>query len=225
MAGRTLVLSAVMASCAMLVATVRDMEPFPIRQSLSGIPHQIGSWRQHSSSQFDAKTLSALGADEILNRIYLNSSLSSIALYIGYYQTQQAGHAVHSPLNCLPGAGWTLTEKRTISIPVHSRSAIPAALDAGDLRTIQVNRILITKGKTCQLVLYWYQSHGRVVASEYWGKVFSVLDAIRLNRNDAALIRVINPLRAESTAAQAAENRAVDFVQSLFPMLSRFLPE
>ena len=72
--------------------------------------------------------------------------------------------------------------------------------------TIEVNRVVIEKGLDRQVVLYWYQSHGRVVASEYWGKIYTVVDAIRLNRTDAALVRVI--VRACDRTEEATRGRA-----------------
>jgi EpsI family protein len=86
-----------------------------------------------------------------------------------------------------------------------------------------VNRVTIAKGLDRQLVLYWYQSHRRVVASEYWGKVYTVLDSVRYNRTDAALVRVVTPL-LDGEPVEAVERRAVAFVQSLFPLLPRHLP-
>jgi EpsI family protein len=86
---------------------------------------------------------------------------------------------------------------------------------------IEVNRYVIAKGLDRQLVLYWYQSHGRVIASEYWAKIFLTLDAIRLNRTDGALVRVITPIRGSEVAA---EREAVQFVQTLFPLLGQYLP-
>jgi EpsI family protein len=94
----------------------------------------------------------------------------------------------------------------------------------GPPRHIEVKRVLIRKGVDTQLVLYWYQSHGRVVASEYWGKVYSVVDAIRWNRTDAALIRVIAPVSAESDGLAIAEREATDFVRAIFPLLTSHLP-
>jgi EpsI family protein len=89
-----------------------------------------------------------------------------------------------------------------------------------------VNRILIQRGLDRQLVLYWYQSHGRIVPSEYWGKVYTVVDAIRLNRTDAAMIRVISPVaNGDAASVDAAQRATTDFVQAFFPLLGRYLPE
>jgi EpsI family protein len=102
-----------------------------------------------------------------------------------------------------------------ISIP-------PAAPDAPDPEIV-VNRYVVQKGLDRQLVLYWYQSHGRVVASEYWGKFYLIRDAVRLNRTDGALVRVITPVGDDGDEARA-EQTAIRFVKALFPVLGSYLP-
>jgi EpsI family protein len=89
---------------------------------------------------------------------------------------------------------------------------------------IVVNRLVIQKGADKQVVAYWYQAHGRVVASEYWSKLFMVYDAVRLNRSDAALIRVISPVMPSENSEAPAEQRVTQFVQTLFPQLDAYLP-
>ena len=100
-------------------------------------------------------------------------------------------------------------------------SARVSAESSAKVQSIRVNRYIIEKGLDRQLVLYWYQSHGRVVASEYWGRLYMVVDAIRMNRTDGALVRVITPI---ITTEDDAERAAVTFVQVLFPHLDRYLP-
>ena len=140
----------------------------------------------------------------------------AISLYVGYYGSQRQGDTVHSPLNCLPGAGWvpTAVGRRTLLVA-----------DSGHTRSIEVNRVLIQKGLDRQLVLYWYQGHGRVIASEYWGKAYLVVDAIRMNRTDGALVRVMVPLRDDGKHAEAAADGAAEsFARALFPLLGHHLP-
>ena len=137
---------------------------------------------------------------------------------MGYYGTQRQGASIHSPLNCLPGAGWIPVEQGRLALNV-------ASSPNGPRRTIEVNRVVIEKGLDRQLVLYWYQSHDRVIASEYWGKIYTVVDAIRLNRTDAALVRVIAPIKSRDPGAlEAAEPAASGFVEALFPQLGKYLP-
>jgi EpsI family protein len=123
---------------------------------------------------------------------------------------------MHSPLNCLPGAGWLPVERGRAVLPVRS------APD-GPMRRIEVNQFVIQKGLDRQAVFYWYQSRDRVVASEYWGKVYTVLDAIRYNRTDAALVRVIVPI-AQGETGRTAQDTGTEFVESLFPRLAKHLP-
>jgi EpsI family protein len=84
---------------------------------------------------------------------------------------------------------------------------------------------VVRKGLERQMILYWYQSHGRVVASEYWSKFFLVSDAIRTGQTDAALVRVNTPIVGERLEDEiVAEGRASQFVQEAFPVLGRHLP-
>ena len=112
-------------------------------------------------------------------------------------------------MNCLPATGWQL-------LTIDRRS-----IDAAG-RQIVVNRDTIQKGLDARLVLYWYQSHGRVVASEYWTKAYLVLDGLRLHRTDGAIVRVITPIR---DGEAVAEQNAVTFVRALLPVLDTHLPE
>jgi len=89
-------------------------------------------------------------------------------------------------------------------------------------RPIEINRVVIGKGLDRELVLYWYQSHRRVVASEYWGKIYTVLDSVRYHRTDAALVRVITPM--DTADSESPDERATKFVQALFPRLIGHLP-
>jgi EpsI family protein len=190
-------------------------ELVPPRESFARFPQQIGRWTGSKAPDFDTEVLEILGVDDYLNWVVRRQD-AVVGLYVGYWATQRHGDTMHSPMNCLPGSGWEPLGRDTIAIPV--------VTDAGP-RSMTVNRIIIQKGLDRQLVLYWYQSHQRVVASEYAGKVYTVLDAIRHNRSDAAMVRVVTPLRANSLAAEAeAERTATEFVQELAPQLTRFLP-
>ena len=206
---RVMIVTACLVVGAVFLGVVSRTEALPIRDSLSSLPMRIGSWEGQPTLQFSSKILAVLGVDEYVSRFYLRPDRRRVHLYVAYYQSQRQGKTIHSPKNCLPGAGWVPVEPGHISIPV----------GAGD--PIEVNRYVIQKGTKKQVVLYWYHSRGRVVASEYWAKIYLVLDAIRMNRTDGALVRVISPVAGSE---EMAEQRAVDFVKELFPLLGRHLP-
>ncbi len=211
---RLILLCLVLVAASAFIAHASRPEEVPIRASLSELPMQLGNWSGRQSPDMDSNVLAVLGVDDYINRTYYNSESLPAGLYIGYYRSQREGDTIHSPLNCLPGAGWNPVKNEHI------------AISAEGLPSIEINRIIIAKGMEEQVVLYWYQSHGRVIASEYWGKIYTVLDALRTNRTDAALVRVICPVAGNDPKAEMlAEQNGTDFVKSLYPQLGRFLPE
>jgi EpsI family protein len=213
MTARLLMLSA----CFLLTAgyTARAMRPeiVPLRQPLAALPVTLGEWSGYDQPRFTDEILATLGVDEYLNRTYVTAESIPIALYVGYYRSQRQGDTIHSPMNCLPGAGWEPVATRRIHVPIGERET-----------PIQVNQVIVQKGLDRHLVLYWYQSQSRVVASEYWSKFYMVYDAIRTNRSDGALVRVVTPMSSGRFDDPTAERRAVEFVQTLFPHLGRYLP-
>lgn len=216
MLGRASVLFVCLMVATGAIARASHTEPVPIRTPFDAFPMQIGAWKGTELPPIPAEIMAILRADDYLNRVYVSPGRYGAGLYIGFYRSQRQGDAIHSPLNCLPGAGWEPVSQSLLTIPVAG-----AAAPEG----ISVNRDLIQKGIDRQLVLYWYQSHGRVVANEYWSKFYLIRDAVRLNRTDAALVRVIVPIPPNLGGAEAkAEEQATDFVRSMFPLLSTYLP-
>ncbi len=169
----------------------------------------MGGWLGQDDP-LEARIVSALGVSDYAHRAYMRSGGQPVDLYVGYYKSQRTGETIHSPKNCLPGAGWEPVRAGRLTIPM---AAAP---------TIVVNEYLVEKGPAQYLVLYWYQSHGRVIASEYSGKAWLVFDAITRNRTDAALVRVLTTTRNGEDQARA---RAVQFVQVLYPRLNTFIPD
>lgn len=130
-------------------------------------------------------------------------------LYVGYYQSQRTGATYHSPKNCLPGAGWQFVEAEQAMVPVPGTAPIT------------INHVVIQKGLDKQVVLYWYQDRGRVIASEYWAKAYMIWDAMTKNRTDGALIRISVPV---TTTTEEASQRGLAFLRDFWPLLPGFLP-
>jgi EpsI family protein len=200
---------------AAVIAKASRTEEVPPRAPFAEFPFQHGAWQGQNTEPFTEEILKVLGADDYLSRFYRQQN-TYVGLYIGYYKSQRQGDTIHSPLNCLPGAGWQPLSKSYLPITVVDHAGVP--------QEIVVNRYVIEKGLEQQVVLYWYQSHGRVIANEYRSKIFMVYDAARLNRSDAALVRVTSPRMSADSSDAEAEARAVEFVKALFPTLENFLP-
>lgn len=169
------------------------------RKPLKEFPEQVGSWTKQGGDQIlDAQTLQVLRASDYLLRDFRRPDGQLANFYVGYYATQKDGASFHSPLNCLPGSGWTLSEPGKLSITTP------------DGRSFIANKYVIQNGDYKSLMVYWYQGRGRSVASEYWGKIYTVIDSVKLRRSDGAMIRVTVPIReSEVTALQAATDIAV----------------
>lgn len=180
------------------------------RQELKNFPVQVGAWKQEGVDQrFDAQTMSVLRATDYLLRVYRLGNGQRASLYVGYYATQRDGASYHSPLNCLPGSGWSMVNPALITI----RSP--------DGKSFIANKYVIENGNTRELMIYWYQGRGRIIASEYWGKVYTVLDSVRLRRSDAAMVRVTVPITGSESAGLES---AIEFAAVTSEVLPAFVP-
>ena len=180
------------------------------RKELKDFPQSIGAWQKTGNDRtLDAETLKVLRASDYLLRDFRKSNGEVANLYVGYYATQSTGATYHSPLNCLPGSGWILSEpgKATVTLP--------------DGSSFVANKYIIQNGDYKNMMVYWYQGRGRNVASEYWGKVYTVFDSVRLRRSNGAMIRVTVPIDASEAAA---EKTAVEFASAASNVLPECVP-
>jgi EpsI family protein len=191
-----------------LLQTMSHGEAIVPRQPLHDLPYGLGAWtgEEHPLQE---QVVQAVSVSDYTNRVYSQLAETPVQLYVGYYASQRTGDTIHSPKNCLPGSGWDPIQSgyATISVPIG--------------RKIVVNEYVIQRDQYKQLVFYWYQGRGRVIASEYAGKFWMVADAISRNRTDGALVRVITPMNDGEDKARA---RLVGFTQTLFPSLDALIP-
>jgi EpsI family protein len=180
------------------------------RKALKDFPAQLGGWQKSRPDQvIDNETMKVLRASDYLLRDYRSADGQVANFYVGYYASQREGASYHSPLNCLPGAGWTLNNPDRVKISLPDGNSFIA------------NKYVIQNGDYKNLMIYWYQGRGRAVASEYWGKVYTVVDSVRLRRSDGAMVRVTVPLGESETAALEA---AKDLSAKAAAALPEFVP-
>ncbi len=215
---KLIVVTALLTSTLAVLSLRSDEDRVPPHSPLWQLPQIMGAWRSRDIA-LDPEVLQVLGDGQFLNRIYTEPASATTAsipagpvgLFIGYFPTQRTGQAIHSPQNCLPGAGWTFL------------SAHPIVLKDGNGHSNDVGEYLITDGTVKQEVLYWYRAHGRSISNEYRAKFYMIADALRYNRTDGALVRVITPLQP-GESEQQAHNRAVKFAGDLAPLLPAYIP-
>ncbi|MDX6384728.1 MAG: hypothetical protein QOK48_2301 [Blastocatellia bacterium] len=188
----------------------RAGEAHVARKSLKDFPAQVGLWQQTGSDiRFDDETEKVLRADDYLSRDFVSGNRTA-SLYVGYYATQRNGATYHSPLNCLPGSGWVMSDPARIMVT-----------PAGGGASFEANRFVIANGRDRALMVYWYQGRGRAVASEYWGKIYTVLDSVRRRRSDGAMVRVMVPL---GNSPEEAQKNAVEVASQAAAELPAFVP-
>ena len=199
------------------IARAETIDRVPVRQPLAAFPAAVSQWRGYDDPPLADDVRTVLNADDLLMRTYFAPDGTAVGLYIGFWESQRRGDAVHSPLNCLPGVGWQPLSKRLVTIA--------PADDSPNTSPVEVNRYVIQKGSERRLVLYWYQGHGRVVANEYAGKFFLVADAIRMHRTDTSIVRIITPVSGSDPAAELrAERSATAFARHVVRALDAYIP-
>jgi EpsI family protein len=181
------------------------------RTPLAKFPCQLEGWRCLGDTPLEPRVVAFLGVDDYVNRTYLADAAQPVGLYVAYYASQKQGESIHSPQNCLPGSGW------------QSVSAERTTIDAGGT-TLPVNKYLVQKGINRQVVFYWYQGRGRVVANEYANKFWLMIDQARLQRSNGSLVRIVAPVLGTSDAALVSASAAArHFARDLYPRLSPYL--
>ena len=207
----SLILSIVLIAQAGVFYGFSRHELIPNHQAFSSFPVRLGEWQMWKEVPLDPETEAVLRADDTMSRWYRDPSGRQAELYTAFFKSQRYGKEPHSPKNCLPGSGW---------IPIVSdRVAIQIA---GRTEPIRVNRYIVAQGEARSVVMYWYQTRDRVVASEYTAKMYVVADALRYNRSDTSLVRVVVP--AQEGHEEEATRVGTDFVKAFFSTLRGFLP-
>lgn len=205
------ILTLVLVVQAVLFYSASHGESTPLPLPLSAMPARVGDWKLAQEGVVDDDSRAVLRADDLLSRWYVSPE-GGANLFIAYFKTQRAGQSPHSPKNCLPGAGYQ---------PVENESGrIDVAVNGGSIR---INKYVVAQGDNESIVLYWYQSQGRVIADEFAAKFYLIADSIRRHRSDTALVRVVVPVTGQTNRQQASRT-AVDFVRAMYPMISSWLP-
>jgi len=206
-----LILTVLLFTQAALLYSFSRREAIPKTRPLDEFPSVLGDWKKLQDGVVDKETLDVLQADDILSREYVSSGGVRGSLFVAMFRSQRNGKAPHSPKNCMPGGGWVKQSSTTVNIDV-----------PGQATPVQSNLYVVGKGDVKALVLYWYQSRERSVASEYWAKYYVIKDAIHYNRTDTSLIRVLTMFTGDNQ--KQAEAAAIDLVRSSYPALLTYLP-
>lgn len=192
----------------------------PPREEFSTLPLQLGDWKCPSRETMDAKTLENLGAtDYLICNFHREEAPATVNVYLGYHQSQireegggSGENSIHPPKHCLPGSGWDIIAANLVTLDIPGLPQRPA----------KVNRMVIAKGDARQVVYYWYQEQGRVIADDWLKILYLSWDRMRRDRTDGALIRFTAPVYQKDE--RAAEQEIHDLAQEIIPRLPAYVP-
>jgi EpsI family protein len=204
-----------LATGALFTVGIDSQKVVPLRAPLATtVPVSLGDGLVGKDATVSKEEQAVAGMDQYVMRFFAPANAAaadaySYSVYVGYYETQRQGNTIHSPKNCLPGAGWEALQSTTVPIPT-------------DNGAVRVNQYLLKRKGQEAVVLYWYQGRGRVAANEYAVKWQLLRDAALRGRSDEALVRVIVPVTGSETEAVAT---AVRVATRIVPAVYRALPE
>ena len=194
-----------------LLQNVSGVHRTPIKQPLALFPAKLDNWQVVSTNKSSNSVVEMLGVDDYLDYNYTSPNRLGVNLYVAFYESVGVGGGYHSPRNCIPGGGWGIDSVKEVQVVPHGRQA-----------PVTVMTMIIRNRNEYQLVMYWYQNRGRVIHSEYWEKIYQVLDAILLKRRDGAFVRLIAP--APDGNIPKAEETLKQFAALAVTELDNFLP-
>ena len=184
-------------------------EEIPPVKPFSDFPDTIGPWQGRKGALADG-ILQVLGVEDYVLSDFTRPPDRFVNLYIGFYKSQRKGDLIHSPRNCLPGAGWHIVD-----------TGREILTDPETGQTYKVASLVLKKRDQYQMVLYWFHSRGRIIASEYMQKIWLVIDAVFRNRTDGSFVRLITPV---TSTQQEAVQLLREFAGHLKPKLDEYIP-
>jgi len=197
----------------------------PEHRDFETFPQQLEEWRCAGQEGMDEATLRNLGATDYLICDYRNETepTERVNVYVGYHETQvrkEGGGAgensIHPPEHCIPGSGWDVIDSQVVDLDL-------PGLPDGRIGGREAKRFVIAKGNARQLVYFWYQSRGRIVARNHEVILFRVWDRAIHQRTDGSLVRLTVPIR--NGDEEAAEQTLLSFAAAFAPSLTEYLPQ
>lgn len=213
--------SVALAVAAMLTLTISSawtfqggIETDPVeRRPFVLFPKQFGEWNG-TSSRLDAQVEKVLGADDYLQINYLSRESGELVnFFVAFYYSQTRGEGIHSPEVCLPVGGWE----------VFSIDPYEVDMTGTGYGRYEVNRAVIQKGMTKQLVYYWFEQRGKRITNDFKAKASVIYDSLAMGRSDGALVRFVTPI-AETENEADADERLQRFMKSTLVRLPEFVP-
>lgn len=204
---------AILGAGVLLISGMREQYVVPPVKPMATISRTFRGMEGRDQT-VDSVSARVAGMSDYTMRDFGKDTSMLFSLYVGYYDRQVQGKTIHSPKNCMPGAGWDVMSSE--------RVVMPAGMPAGTY-----NRVILANSGVRALVLYWYQGRGRIESNEYKVKWNLLRDAALYGRTEEALVRIIVPIdpNKEANAALAdAEAISKELLSPLVNEVVKVLP-
>lgn len=208
---RSLIASVLMILTIVVLNYLSRPENIHPKKPLSTFPKQIGEW-VGKEERFEERIYDTLGVDDSFLCSYRTPNGDHVQLYVGFYRSQREGELIHSPKHCMPGAGWNIIQTSLEQVTIPNSNP----------ERIEMIKLLLEKADQQQVILYWFQSRGRFIASEYMQRIYLVIDSIAKHRTDGSFVRLMSPVNNGGEHRTSGVMKG--FVELLLPVLQEYLP-
>jgi EpsI family protein len=194
-------------------------EVVPPRELFANFPATTDHWTCPSFDTMDADIDEVLGVTDYLMCNFQSTSMpeTAVNVYVGYHESQVRKYdedgdkvtSIHPPEHCLPGGGWSIIDSRIVPIVSGGQQG-------------EAKRFIIAQGEARQLVYFWYQSRGRIIAANHEVILYKFWDRATRGRSDGALVRFTGSiLRGDEESAEATLK---DLITTITPHFDPYLP-
>ena len=190
---------------------VQSAKVVPIKRPLAEFPAKIGEWERTNEIKSSDAVVEMLGLDDYINATYTAPDGMNLNFYVSYFSSVGTTGAYHSPQNCLPGSGWEIASVKGLPITINNPK-----------RSTIINSLIVQNGSAKQITLYWFQNRGRIIANEYWEKIYLVTDSLLKRRRDGSFVRIMAPATEENMAD--TEKKLKEFAEKVAVQLENFIP-
>ena len=205
---KTIIIAMILLATSVFTDIASRSERILPNKPFNEFPLEIDPWKGRKGA-LDSEVYNILGVEDYIFADYWNKSGEIVNLYVGFYQSQKEGDIIHSPKNCMPGAGWNISDTSIEQVQTTNG------------KSMKVIKLMLEKGPQKQMVLYWFQSRGRIISSEYMQKIWLVVDSITKQRTDGSFVRLISPV---ATDEKNTLDRLKEFATAIYPILNEHIP-
>lgn len=178
--------------------------PVPLMQGLSEVSLVNAGWTGREVPPAEAFS----GVDQSLSRSYRTEFGEEVQVSFWYFESQSQGKELVNP--------------RTAALHADAKRVRLNIVGRGE---VELNRRVVRGEGRTNMIVFWYDLNGRILASPLAVKWYTAFDAVAYGRTNGALMWVAVDLRSDDEAGNKQAVATLEkFVSTFYPALDRYLP-